>query len=405
MKRVLLTCSLIATATLASADSTVTGFVQLHQAQRTQSLSSGTSTPAHETMVTRLEAEILYEWRADALGVTFRGIGGYDGAISKDLSRVREAFVDYSLGALDLDLRIGRQVLTWGVSEFLYVNDIFPKNFDAFFTGSGIDRMKEPVDAIRAVNHSRNTDWELVVSRARADTNPSPERFFGSSATRGAIEADRLDDKVDYALRAARHISGWDVAAYLSSHRSHQRRFFLESGVFSYDQPRVRHLGASVTGNFASGLVWVEAALEDASQAQENVVSRYSFVREAQFIAGYSRELGSSFSGSVQLNLEFPLKRDEYRRALAPGVDPVDSVLSTLHIRFEKRWRNDAVRAGSQLFLSDEEDSHINPFAIWSFADGWSVEGGANFFDGAPETRYGAFRDDSNLYVLGRYSF
>jgi hypothetical protein len=405
MKRVFLASSIVAAAAPAIAESTVTGFVQVHQAQRMQSLPPAAPTQAHESMVTSLEAEFLYEWRSDAFGLTLRGIGGYDAATSDNLSRMREAFLDYSLSALDLNFRIGRQVLTWGVSEYLYVNDIFPKNFDAFFTGSGLDRMKQPVDAIRAVNHSHDTDWELVASRSQADTNPSPERFVGASVTESAIPVDSLDEKVDYALRAARHVSGWDVAVYLSSLRARQRRYFQVAGVLSYDQPRARHVGGSITGNFASGLMWVEAALEDTSHTQENVVSRYSFSREVQAIIGYSREMGSSVSASIQVNLEFPLNRDEYRESLASGIDPVDSMLSTLHVRIEKRWRNDSVRAGAQFFLSDEDDSHINPFAVWSFADGWSVEGGVNYFAGPRDTRYGAFRDDSNLYVLGRFSF
>ena len=44
---------------------------------------------------------------------------------------VREAYIDSSSGPVDL--RLGRQIITWGVGDLIFLNDVFPKDYAAFF--------------------------------------------------------------------------------------------------------------------------------------------------------------------------------------------------------------------------------------------------------------------------------
>ncbi len=46
---------------------------------------------------------------------------------------VREAYADYSRAWLDL--RLGRQIITRGVGDLVFINDVFPKDWSAFFPG------------------------------------------------------------------------------------------------------------------------------------------------------------------------------------------------------------------------------------------------------------------------------
>ena len=34
-----------------------------------------------------------------------------------------------------LDLKVGRQILTWGTGDLLFINDMFPKDWQSFFIG------------------------------------------------------------------------------------------------------------------------------------------------------------------------------------------------------------------------------------------------------------------------------
>ncbi len=403
MRKVVVGASAAIASLCANAD--VTGFAQLHQARRVHALPECMGLDACTSMVQDARAELLLERSlGKGLAGTARLQAAYDHALSEGKLTVREAFLDWQ-PARGLDLKLGRQVLTWGVSDYLYVNDVFPKNYDAFFSGGGFDRMKEPVDAVRAAGRVGTADVEVVVARSTADTGPSPLRFAAAVGSKSSLAADDADDRADLAAKASAHLGGWDVAAYVASFRSREQRYFMNVGGLRHDRPRTRHAGLSLTGNLASGLVWAEAAVRHASQARQSVVSRHFYGTAAKFIAGYSRELGSDLTASAQLQLESPLDRSDYLMSLAPGVRPLSRIASTLHLRVQGRWLNQTVSAGVQVFLGHERDSHVNPFVSWSPADGWTVEGGANLFNGQPDTRYGAFKDDSNVYVLGRYSF
>jgi hypothetical protein len=134
-------------------------------------------------------------------------------------------------------------------------------------------------------------------------------------------------------------------------------------------------------------------------------VNRHFLGSSAKLIAGYSREIGTDLTASAQLQLEAATSRQHYLDSLAPGLRPLKAISSTLHLRVHGSWMNQTLGGGAQVFLGNEGDSHFNPFVSWSPADGWTVEGGANLFNGRSDTRYGALQDDSNVYVLGRYSF
>lgn len=382
----------------------VTGFVQLRQAQRIESPDCSTVS-ACSAMVQEALAELLIEHRlSDQWSVSLRGEAGYDNAASDDRLAVREGFVDWALSSTT-SVKLGRQVLTWGVSDYLYVNDVFPKNYDAFFTGGGFDRMKEPVDAARFQWHAGGADVEAVAARPKADRAPSADRFVAMAMSSAATPVDDENDRADIALKLSGHTAGWDLAGYAASFRSREPRQFMDGSGLRVDRPRLRHLGASATGNAAGGLVWLDAAVRDAGTERPMTVNRHFLGSATKLIAGYSREIGTDLTASAQLQLEATTSRGRYLDSLAPGVRPLKPVSSTLHLRLQGSWMNQTLTGGAQVFWGNEGDTHFNPFASWSPADGWTVEGGANLFNGRPDTRYGAFKDDSNVYVLGRYSF
>lgn len=383
----------------------LTGFVQARQVQRAQSLPVCGDITGCSAMAQEVLGELLYEQRfGQQFSATARVEAYHDGAISTGEVNLREGFADWSPTSA-LNFKLGRQVLTWGVSDYLYVNDVFPKNYDAFFTGAGFDRMKEPVDAARLALHATSVDFEAVLSRSKGDKMPNVDRFVAMAMAKSAVADDGPSHGADLALKASTHAGGWDLAAYGASFQSRETRLYMDASGLRSDRPRTQHVGASMTGNFAGGLAWGEAAVRNTADNQSAVVNRQFLPSAVKLIGGYSREVGQEITASAQLQLEGPASRSRYLESLAPGVRPLKPVISTLHLRVQGRWINQTLGAGAQLFVSNEGDSHLNPFVSWSPADGWTFEGGANVFNGRPDTRYGAFKDDSNVYVLGRFSF
>jgi hypothetical protein len=403
MKRALIAMAAALWAAAAQAD--FSGFVQLREVPRVQPASDCASSEACDTMAQELRGELLVEQDlGDTSALSVRGEGVHDDAVSSDRFALREGFVDWS-PVPDVDFRMGRQVLTWGVSDNLHVNDVFPKNYDASFTGGGSDRMKEAVDAARVDWHLSVVDVEAVVARAKADRLPEPSRFEATTMLAAAEPADDADDAVDSAVRVSANVQGWDLAAYSASLRSREQRHFVDATGLRSDRPRLTHVGLSVTGNAAAGVVWIEAGARHASKDRVNVVARHFLGSSARLIFGYSREVGQGLTASAQLQGDLSTSYDRYVAALAPGVRKRKRLTSMLHLRLQGSWMNQTLVGGAQLFAGNEDDLYFNPFTRWSPADGWTIEAGANLFNGSPETRYGAFEDDSNAYALGRYSF
>lgn len=49
-----------------------------------------------------------------------------------------------------MDVKLGRQVLTWGTGDLLFINDLFPKDWESFFIGRDTEYLKAPSDAFTA---------------------------------------------------------------------------------------------------------------------------------------------------------------------------------------------------------------------------------------------------------------
>src|SRR3990172_6922576 len=56
----------------------------------------------------------------------------HDAIAGEESIEVREGYIDYR--STDYDLRIGRQIITWGVGDLLFINATYPKNYNAFFS-------------------------------------------------------------------------------------------------------------------------------------------------------------------------------------------------------------------------------------------------------------------------------
>jgi hypothetical protein len=388
----------------AHANAEVSGFVQLRAAERVGSL-AGCSFIGCRTMVEEASAELLFEHRLSAQSALSIRVEALDDGVPRGRKvGLREATIAWQ-PVTDVDLKIGRQVITWGVSDYLYVNDIFPKNYDSFFTGGSFDRLKEPVDAAHLTLHGR-ADLEFVVSRAKADRMPSSSRFMAAGlAASAAPDSEAHGSKADVAIKASASTGGWDLAAYAASLRSREVRYFLGETGLHFDRPGLRHLGASVTGNAGSGVVWMEAALRHVDTNRERVVDRHFVGSSAKLILGYSRQIADDLTASAQVQFESALARSQYLRSLATGVRPLRDFSPVLHLRVAGHWANQTLGAGAQLFAGAEGDTHFNPFINWSPADGWRLEAGANVFAGRPDTRFGALRRDSNFYTAARYSY
>jgi len=48
-----------------------------------------------------------------------------------------------------MDVKVGRQTLTWGTGDLIFINDLFPKDWQSFFIGRDSEYLKAPSDAAK----------------------------------------------------------------------------------------------------------------------------------------------------------------------------------------------------------------------------------------------------------------
>jgi hypothetical protein len=59
----------------------------------------------------------------------------YDGVGREEYEwELREAYLKLKLGD-KVDLKAGRQILTWGTGDLIFINDVFAKDYRSFFIG------------------------------------------------------------------------------------------------------------------------------------------------------------------------------------------------------------------------------------------------------------------------------
>jgi hypothetical protein len=63
-----------------------------------------------------------------------------------------------------MDLKLGRQINTWGTGDLLFINDLFPKDWNAFFIGRDDEYLKAPADSAKASLFSDWANLDLIYS-------------------------------------------------------------------------------------------------------------------------------------------------------------------------------------------------------------------------------------------------
>lgn len=143
---------------------------------------------------------------------------------------IREGYLDYLSDSWDL--RLGRQIITWGVGDLIFINDIFPKDYEAFFSGRPMEYLKIGSDAIKIGIYPSFASAELVITPFFEPNNfPRSSRFRQFDPMPSVTKRDRKEpstslENTEIALRVYRDIAGFDTSIYF------YRGFFRQHSLF-----------------------------------------------------------------------------------------------------------------------------------------------------------------------------
>lgn len=312
------------------------------------------------------------------------------------------------------DIKIGRQILTWGTGDLLFINDLFPKDWNSFLLGRDEEYLKAPSDAVFASFFPSIVNIDLAyMPRMDADRyidgrrvsywSPMDQRIVGQDRP---IDADRRDEWFkddEISARFYRNIKSYEAAlyAYHGYWKSPMGMTALPPTGNAYF-PRMNSYGASAKGALGSGLFNIETGYYDSRESGALVPND-----EIRFLTGYEREIGKDFTASAQYYLEWMMDHDGYL-ASQPNPDTArDEARHVLTLRLTKMLMNQNLMLSLFTFYSpSDNDAYFRPVATYKINDHWMVTANGNIFVGEHDyTFFGQFRDNSNVNLGVRYSF
>jgi hypothetical protein len=362
----------------------------------------------------RLQLSLSGAIPARAAGFSAKADFFHDAVTGKTGLEIREAYLD--VGGGKVGARVGRQIITWGTGDLLFINDVFPKDWTALFTGRPLEYLKVGSDALKLSGQVGAVGLEAVaVPFFEPDRLPSAERFFlfdpFPAVTRRTSEEPRPElGNTELALKVSGSLSGWDLALY--AHRGYYRTpIMVPNGTavlprLSMRYPRRNVYGASGRGAALGGVVSLEAGYYDSRQDRSGADPLLPN-SQALFLAGYQRQLSADFTVGLQYYGERTLRYDRYLSNRPPGFPKQDELRQLLTARLTRLLKYQTWKLSLFGYWSPtDEDFYLIPEVWHSLADGVWVSAGANVFGGRSETSFfGQLDKNDNVYVNLRYEF
>ncbi len=363
---------------------------------------------AEERMQLKLDAN------KEPFHLFFKTDAFYDHIDEEAEVELREGYIDFTSSGWDL--RIGRQVITWGLGDLIFINDVFPKDYEAFFSGRPMEYLKKGVDSVKIGVYPFFVSAELIIIPFFEPNNyPKSERFWmfdpmPSVTNRSEHEPTNRMRNTEIALRAYRDIAGFDASIYIYKGFYRQPSMLPDSmsstTKIDFFYRKLSVYGASLQGRALDGVLSLEAAYYDSREDRKGVDPMIPN-SQSKFLIGYQRQMWEDFTIGIQYYGEYMHDYLEYEKNLPTGFPKEKRVYSLSALRLTQFLQHQTLRLSFFAFygLSDG-DYLLNPEIKYNFSDHISAAMGGNIFgEGENWSQFGQLRKNDNLYIQMRYEF
>ncbi len=371
----------------------------------------------------RLQLKDQYSFDGEGLLSRWRSVLRFKGDFTVDEYfagktdfELREANISLTPASF-MDIKAGRQVLTWGTGDYLFINDVFPKDYESFYIGRDDEYLKKPSDAVKLSFYPKavNVDF-IVIPYFTPNTMPEGQRlsFFdsfeggiaGKSSDRFLVSPGWQPENFEYAGRFYRNFSDTEAAVYLYRGFDKIARSYKDEAAHQLYYERQDVFGASLRGPFAGGIGNIEGGYfySPEDPKGDNRLIQNSM---AKFMIGYEKDLGHDLKIGFQYFYEQTLDYGAYKAALLPQDFFWDEYYHLLTQRITKLFKNQTVAVSFFNFYSpSDQDGYVRFSVSYDMTDQWKIVMGANIPWGQGEqTTFAQMKKDKNIYVRLRYSF
>ncbi len=312
-----------------------------------------------------------------------------------------------------MDIKIGRQILTWGTGDLIFINDLFPKDWQAFFIGRDLEYLKAPSNAIKGSFFTDYANLDIVYTpRFDADRSITGKKLSYYSPLTNSLQGEHQLIKADgphsgeLALRLYKNIGTHELALYTYHGYWKSPMAYQPISNENY-HPVMRSLGASLRSPLWQGISNIEFGYYDAYEhaAKDNPFTPNSEVR---LLLGYEQELIKNITIGFQYYMEWMQDYKHYKTSMLN--------IGAAHKRHEFRHvltNRISVLTHQQniswslftFYSPSDSDAYIRPNIHYKLSDHWAIETGGNIFIGKQYRFFGQFKKNNNVYAAIRYGF
>jgi hypothetical protein len=314
-----------------------------------------------------------------------------------------------------MDLKVGRQALTWGTGDLVFINDLFPKDWQSFFIGRDNEYLKAPSDALKVslfgdlanldVVYTPRFDHDRHIDGTRLSYwNSNLGRLAGEDAVIHTDKPNRWFRDSELAARLYKNINNYEFALY--GYRGYWKspsgqNASMSQAIF----PDLNVYGASVRGAIGKGIGNIEVGYYESA---DDMSGKNALVDNSQmrYLVGYTQEIARDFTAAVQYYLEHMQDFSQYKNSLISG-PARDEYRHLITLRLTKLLMNQNLRCSLFTYYSpSDKDVYMRPNVNYKLNDYTALEVGGNiFFGDYSNTFFGQFQNNTNIYAGIRYSF
>jgi len=338
----------------------------------------------------------------------------YDNIGEKEEVELREGYIDFT--ANSWDLRIGRQVLTWGLGDLIFINDTYPKDYEAFFSGRPMEYLKKGIDGAKIGMYPSFASVEMVIIPFfEPNVYPMSNRFhmydpMPAVTNRREEEPTTKTENTELAFRVYRDIAGFDTSLYF------YRGFFRQPSMLpdsmssptriDFFYPELSVYGASFQGRALDGVVSLEGGYYDSRQDRDGTEPMIPN-QSTRFLIGYQRQLWEDLTLGLQYYCEYMNDYSKYVENLPMGFPQEKKLYDLAAVRLTQFLKHQTLRLSFFSFYSPANGDYLlNPEVKYNFSDHMWAGAGANIFGGGEDwSQFGSLDKNDNLYVQVRYEF
>ena len=350
-----------------------------------------------------------------------------DDVTNQTFTDFRELRLQYKIASW-MDLSAGKQVSTWGVGDMLFINDLFPKNWVANFSGRDMEYMKDSSTSIRTTSYFGPITWDVVYTPKFApDTTPSGCHLTTFDPNSGSIitSEDMPPDAIDctaendangrvtnadndgeIATAVKFQIAGQDISFYgYRGFYKNPKNMENSTGSLKAYFPRLNAYGMSSEGQIGPGIFTFEYGYYDNQEKAESNPLLENDLHK--YIVGYKMDVTGQLTIGAQVYGEYMTSHDKYLISQGGSIYAKKENQLTYTLRIMYKMQQETLFLNLFTYIRpDDHDSFTKIDLTKRLDNNFSVVVGASIFtgkDGYEGREFGSQRDSDMAYVRFKY--